>query len=217
MPFPEPCFLNVQQSQVSKRIGNPQGTLEVHTSLVSISHPHLPPSLVSLRKQHGLTPSNFKPPTPSQRGKSFSLTPSFQSPQVLSSWCFERIAVKMPGSQYSWKENRQSSSEREGLCVLAPATLHLPEPVSRQDLTSGGDRKRKTSGLSMSQWTWLTYPVSCELCSPKLSTPVRFQAFPLSREAGKVIRAHCGGRATDSAEQWVVPLCLKPHLSLLLL
>lgn len=83
--------------------------------------------------------------------------------------------------------------------MLATAPHILPEPVSRQDLTLGGHRKRKTTGLSLSQWTWLTYSVFWKLCFPKLRAPVGFQGFPLPREAGKVIKS-----STTKGEQMVL-------------
>lgn len=112
VPYLEPCFLNVQQCRVSQRIGKGKGTQEIHTSLLNIPHPDLPlpPSLVSLRTSlmcslpatlspHSIPSLHPIPPPP--RRKSFSLTPSFQSLQVLNSPYSERIAMRTPRSQDS--------------------------------------------------------------------------------------------------------------------
>lgn len=112
VPYLEPCFLNVQQCRVSQRIGKGKGTQEIHTSLLNIPHPGLPlpPSLVSLRTSlmcslpatlspHSIPSLHPIPPPP--RRKSFSLTPSFQSLQVLNSPYSERIAMRTPRSQDS--------------------------------------------------------------------------------------------------------------------
>lgn len=121
VPFPEPRFHSVQRGQVSKRIGNAKGPLEIHTSLPNTSHPDLPlpTSLVSLRTSiTGSLPANLSPP-PSISKREANCSPSaveFRSPS-LPLWTRER-----PGSQPVLRasENKASKTPR----VLAPWHLH---------------------------------------------------------------------------------------------
>lgn len=64
----------------------------------------------------------------------------------------------------------------------------LPEPVSSQDLTLGGDRKRRQ------QVEYVMVDLAHLLCvlevvSPEAQSAVDFQTFPLSRGAGRLIGA----------------------------
>lgn len=90
----------------------------------------------------------------------------------------------MPRNQDSWKENSQGLPERDGLFWQLPPRIH-PEPVSRQDLTFGGDRKRDVGvGYTSVDRAHL-------LCVPEEQGTGRPSGDALVREAGSVL---WGGR-----------------------
>lgn len=113
VPFPEPRFHSVQRGQVSKRIGNPKGPLEIHTSLPNTSHPDLPlpTSLVSFITRLYLG-SAAPIALPLQLSSDHLPCLSGQGKGLEANQCSEHQRIKLPRHRESWHLHSYSLKAR---------------------------------------------------------------------------------------------------------